>query len=73
MKSLFAALIALSLTACGKKVESVQGPVNPQITDAVTQVAQPVAAADAGVVPVSEVKPDPDPKPVEVQSVPVSK
>ena len=72
MKAVFAALIALSLSACGKKVESVPGPVNPQITDAVTQV-KPVEAADVGAVPVSEVKPDPDPKPVEVQSVPVSK
>jgi hypothetical protein len=73
MKTLFAALIALSLTACTKKVESAPGPVNPQITDSVTQVVQPVEAVDTGAAPVSEVKPDPDPKPVEVQSVPVSK
>jgi hypothetical protein len=39
----------------------------------VTQVPHPVEPADAGVVPVSEVKPDPDPKPVEVQSVPETK
>jgi hypothetical protein len=34
--------------ACGKKVESAPTPVNPQITDAVTQAASPVV--DAGVV-----------------------
>lgn len=56
--------------ACGKKVESAPTPVNPQITDAVTQVATPVA--DAGVLE-SVVKADPDPKPVEVPVVPVSK
>lgn len=79
MKTVFAALIALSLTACGKKVESVPSPVNPQITDAVTQTSTPVAAAaaDAGVVaPTSAVVQDPAPKPVEapaVQSVPETK
>jgi len=77
MKTVFAALIALSLTACGKKVESVPGPVNPQITDAVTQTPTPVVAADAGVVaPTTAVVQDPAPKPVEVpavQSVPETK
>ena len=63
------------MNACGKKVESAPTPVNPQITDAVTQGAVAVAPVDAGVVE-SVVKADPDPKPVEVpavQSVPESK
>lgn len=72
MKKLFTALIALSLAACGKKVESVPGPVNPQITDAVTQVSAPVEVLDAGVV-TPAVQSVPEVKPVEVQSLPESK
>jgi hypothetical protein len=77
MKTVFAALIALSLTACGKKVENAPAPVSPQVTDAVTQTPSPVVAADAGVVaPTSALVQDPAPKPVEapaVQSVPEAK
>lgn len=66
MKTVFAALIALSLTACGKKVESVSTPVSPQVTDAVTQA--PVSAADAGVVtPTAAVVQDSNPRPVEAK------
>lgn len=73
MKIVIVALFALSLAGCGKKVEAAPAPVNPQITDAVTQVGKPAEQLDAGAIPMSEIKPDPDPKPVEVQSVPVSK
>jgi hypothetical protein len=42
-------MIALTTAvACGKKVEAVPTPVNPQITDAVTQAAPSVIATDAG-------------------------
>lgn len=69
MKVLGLVIACVALMNCGKKVESAPVPVNPQITDAVTQaVAAPVVAADAGV-PESVVKADPDPKPVEVQAV----
>jgi len=70
MKNLTLVIACVALINCGKKVEAVPTPVNPQITDAVTQVAAPVA--DAGVVE-SVVRPDPDPKPVEVLAAPVSK
>ena len=73
MKTLSLVVACIALMNCGKKVESVSTPVNPQITDAVTQVvAAPVVVADAGV-PESVVKTDPDPKPVEVPAVPESK
>ena len=49
MRVLFAVLVSLSLAACGKKVEAVPTPVNPQVTDAVTQVTPPVTT-DAGTV-----------------------
>lgn len=70
MRTLGLVIACVALMNCGKKVETAPTPVNPQITDAVTQVAVPVA--DAGVSE-SVVKADPDPKPVEVQSTPVSK
>lgn len=73
MKALGLVIACVALMNCGKKVESAPAPVNPQITDAVTQVVTaPVVAADAGVVE-SVVRPDPDPKPVEVPAVPESK
>lgn len=73
MKTLNLVVACIALMNCGKKVESVPTPVNPQITDAVTQaVAVPVVVADAGV-PESVVKADPDPKPVEVPVVSESK
>ena len=73
MKTLSLVVACIALMNCGKKVESVPTPVNPQITDAVTQaVAVPVVVADAGV-PKSVVKADPDPKPVEVPVVSESK
>ena len=73
MKTLSLVVACIALMNCGKKVESVPTPVNPQITDAVTQaVAVPVVVADAGV-PESVVKADPDPKPVEVPVVSESK
>lgn len=70
MKNLTLVIACVALINCGKKVESAPTPVNPQITDAVTQVAVPVA--DAGVAE-SVVRQDPDPKPVEVPAVPESK
>ncbi len=72
MRALGLVIACVALMNCGKKVESASAPVNPQITDAVTQVTPPVVVADAGVVE-SVVRPDPDPKPVEVQAVPESK
>lgn len=73
MRVLGLVIACVALMNCGKKVESAPAPVNPQITDAVTQVvAVPVAAADAGVAE-SVIKADPDPKPVEVPAVPESK
>lgn len=76
MRTLGLVIACVALMNCGKKVENVPAPVNPQVTDAVTQaVVVPVAAADAGVAE-SVVKTDPDPKPVEVpavQSAPESK
>ncbi len=50
MKVLFAALALVTVVACGKKTEPVAAPVNPQITDAVTQSVPPVEVLDAGVV-----------------------
>ena len=73
MKVLGLVIACVALMNCGKKVESVPTPVNPQITDAVTQVvATPEVSADAGVAE-SVVRPDPDPKPVEVPAAPESK
>jgi len=50
MKVLFVALALFTVVACGKKVEPVAAPVNPQITDAVTQSVPPAEVLDAGVV-----------------------
>jgi len=50
MKVLFTALALVTVVACGKKVEPVAAPVNPQITDAVTQSTPPAEVSDAGVV-----------------------
>lgn len=73
MKTLSLVIACVALMNCGKKVESAPTPVNPQITDAVTQaVAAPVVAADAGV-PESVIKADPNPKPVEVKTLPECK
>lgn len=73
MRVLGLVIACVALMNCGKKVESAPTTVNPQITDAVTQaVSPPVVAADAGMAE-SVVRPDPDPKPVEVQAVPESK
>lgn len=50
MKVLFTAFALVTVVACGKKVEPVAAPVNPQITDAVTQSTPPTETLDAGVV-----------------------
>jgi hypothetical protein len=50
MKVLITALILVTVVACGKKTEPVAAPVNPQITDAVTQSLPTMEVLDAGVV-----------------------
>lgn len=69
MKKVFLAIACLVLTNCAKKVEATPTPVNPQITDAVTQAATPPAETlDAGFAgPV--LSSDPNPKLVEVPAV----
>ena len=60
----------LAGNACTKKVESTPAPVNSQITDAVTQAAQPAEVLDAGLVDAGvepmTVKQDVEPSPKEV-------
>jgi len=50
INTFFAVIALFTVVACGKKVEPVAAPVNPQITDAVTQSTPPAEVLDAGVV-----------------------
>ena len=50
MRVLGLVIACVALMNCGKKVESAPTPVNPQITDAVTQTTAPVESLDAGVI-----------------------
>jgi len=64
MKVLFAVVALITTTACGKKVEAVPTPVNPQITDAVTQTTTTTETVDAGAV-LQSVTPAPTVSPVK--------